>query len=212
MSRAKPMAARQLACISHPAAAAAAASPRPPAVQSQTRLQSNPRRWQRRLRQGRWTPRRSAASTPTTTCASSWSRGCAPTAARWRRRAPLPLASAPSAPQTPGARGGRCCRAGCWSPVTAPRQPRSLHAHCDSSAANGSPTALPFPRHSALVKVGATSALAGIKCEVVPALPDAPDAGRLTVQVRAKARAQRPGTCMPGGVHAGVCRRAVAEC
>lgn len=36
---------------------------------------------------------------------------------------------------------------------------------------------------SALVKVGSTTALAGVKCEVVPALPEAPDAGRLVVQV-----------------------------
>ncbi|KAI7841051.1 hypothetical protein COHA_005279 [Chlorella ohadii] len=51
---------------------------------------------------------------------------------------------------------------------------------------------------SALVKVGSTTALAGVKCEVVPALPEAPDAGRLAVQVEmaplcsATARPGRP--------------------
>ena len=36
---------------------------------------------------------------------------------------------------------------------------------------------------SALVKVGSTTALAGIKCEVMPAAADAPDQGRLVLQV-----------------------------
>lgn len=36
---------------------------------------------------------------------------------------------------------------------------------------------------SALVKLGSTTVMAGIKCEVMPAAADAPDEGRLTVQV-----------------------------
>lgn len=54
-----------------------------------------------------------------------------------------------------------------------------------------SPSVLPAcPAHcSALVKVGSTTALAGVKCEIVPALPEAPDAGRLAVQVRSTRRA-----------------------
>jgi hypothetical protein len=38
---------------------------------------------------------------------------------------------------------------------------------------------------SALVKIGSTTVLAGIKCEVMPADPETPDQGRLTLQVRA---------------------------
>lgn len=37
---------------------------------------------------------------------------------------------------------------------------------------------------SALVKVGSTAALAGIKCEVMPASADTPEEGRLALQVR----------------------------
>ena len=37
---------------------------------------------------------------------------------------------------------------------------------------------------SALVKLGSSTALAGVKCEIGGAVPEAPDQGRLVVQVR----------------------------
>lgn len=53
---------------------------------------------------------------------------------------------------------------------------------------------------SALVKIGSTTVLAGVKCEVMPAVADAPDEGRLTLQVGGPS--QRLGTqriCPPLG-------------
>ena len=55
---------------------------------------------------------------------------------------------------------------------------------------------------SALVKVGATAVLAGVKCEVAPAPADAPDEGRLVLQVRG-AWAQRV-RCGPHACHGSV--------
>ena len=48
---------------------------------------------------------------------------------------------------------------------------------------------------SALVKIGSTTVLAGIKCEVMPADPDSPDQGRLTLQVCARRRRSWPAAC-----------------
>lgn len=107
-----------------------------------------------------------------TTCASLWSRGCGPTAAPLQRHALPPSAWALSAPPTPGGQAGKGSALVCAGRAAGAAQAAS-HRFCPAL----------LPTRSALVKVGSTTALAGVKCEVVPALPEAPDAGRLVVQV-----------------------------